>query len=71
MEGGENLALAVPDALGAPVVAPAAPINPGAPLTAVAILSMFADPKASMLKEVRSSVKEETDARLKPSISAS
>ena len=32
--------------------------------------SMFADLKASMLKEVRSSVKEEIDARLKTSTSA-
>ena len=70
-EDGRNLPPAVPKALGAPVVAPAAPTDPSAPLTAADILSMFADLKASMLSEVRSSVKEEIDARLKPSTSAS
>ena len=70
-EDGQNLPPAAADALVAPAVAPVAPINPGAPLTAADILSMFADLKTSMLKEVRSSVKEEIDARLKPSTSAS
>ena len=70
-EDGQNLPPTAPKALGAPVVAPAAPTNPGAPLTAADILSMFADLKDSMLKEVQSSVKEEIDARLKPSTSAS
>ena len=70
-EDGQNLPPAAADALVAPAVAPVAPINLGAPLTAADILSMFADLKTSMLKEVRSSVKEEIDARLKPSTSAS
>ena len=70
-EDGQNLPPAAADALVAPAVAPVAPINPGAPLTAADILSMFADLKTAMLKEVRSSVKEEIDARLKPSTSAS
>ena len=70
-EDGQNLPPAATEALGAPIVAPAAPTNLGAHLTATDILSMFADLKASMLKEVRSSVKEEIDARLKPLISAS
>ena len=54
-----------------PVAAAVAPINPAAPLTAADVLSMFADLKNALLKEVRSSVKEEVDARLKPSTSAS
>ena len=58
VEDGQNLPPAAADALVAPAVAPAAPINPGAPLTAADILSMFADLKVSMLKEVRASVKE-------------
>ena len=70
-EDGQNLPPATPEALCAPVVAPATPINQGAPLTVAGILSMFTDLKAAMLKEVRSSVKEEIDARLKPSTSAS
>ena len=54
-----------------PVIAVVAPINPDAPLTAADVLSMFADLKTALLKEVRSSVKEEVDARIKPSTSAS
>ena len=68
---GQNQPPATTKALGDPVIAPAAPPNPSVPLTAADILSMFADLKASMLKEVRSSVKEEIDARLKASTSAS
>ena len=68
---GQNLLAAAAVALVAPVVDPAAPIIPGAPLTAADILSMFADLKTAMLNEVRASVKEEIDARLKPSTSAS
>ena len=68
---GQNQPPAATETLGAPVVAPAAPTNPNVPLTAADLLSMFADLKVSMLKEVRASVKEEIDARLKPSTSAS
>ena len=68
---GQNLPPAATEALGAPIVAPAAPTNLGAHLTATDILSMFVDLKASMLKEVRSSVNEEIDVVLKPSTSAS
>ena len=68
---GQNQPPAATETLGAPVVAPAATTNPNVPLTAADLLSMFADLKVSMLKEVRASVKEEIDARLKPSTSAS
>ena len=71
VEDGQNQPPAATETLCAPVVAPAAPPNPNAPLTAADLLSMFADLKVSMLKEVRASVKEEIDARLKPSTSAS
>jgi hypothetical protein len=68
---GQNLPAAAAATLVAPVIDPAAPVNPGDPLTTADILSMFADLKTTMLKEVHSSVKEEIEARLKPSTSAS
>ena len=49
---GQNQPPTVTETLGAPVVAPTTTTNMNVPLTAAGLLSMFADLKVSMLKEV-------------------